>query len=716
MAQTYRFRQISLFSMLLGCLVTGLALTKNGSPAETDWRDYLGGPDRNHYSGLTQIDSNNVGRLRLAWQYNTSDSGQMQCNALIVNGMLFGMTASAQAFAVDAATGRERWRWRAAGSVQYNNSRGVAYWEGRGNGSNPDGRILFTNGSWLYAVEARTGQTIQSFGDSGRVSLRAGLGTVSQNRFVVTNTPGTIFNDLIIMPIRTSDGTDPAQGHIQAFNVRTGKLAWVFHTIPRPGEVGYNTWPPDAWQNPDIGSANNWAGMALDPKRGIVYVPTGSAAADYYGGNRKGENLFANCLLALDARTGKRLWHFQFVHHDILDRDAPAPPNLITVMHHGKQVDAVAQITKQGLIFVFDRVTGKPLFPIIEKPVPASDVPGEQAWKTQPFPSKPAPFARQSLTEADLSPYAENGEKLRQTLRDYRYEGPFTPYSNRGTIVFPGFDGGAEWGGAAVDPDGVMYLNSNEMAWLVKLDKLEQDTKLAHLSAGQRVYNANCVACHGSDRRGNPGSGYPSLLDLSNRYQPEYVKRVIVNGKNMMPAFPQLTEKDREALLTFLLNRPETDKPTEPGLATKPTRTSTVPYRVAQFTKFLDSKGRPAIRPPCGTLNAIDLNTGEYRWKIPFGTYPELEKQGGEPTGAESYGGPLVTASGLLFIAGTKDRLFRAYDKRTGRLLWQTELPFASFATPSTYAVNGRQYIVVACGGAKLGAPKGDSYVAFALD
>jgi quinoprotein glucose dehydrogenase len=686
---------------------SGTATTSSGR----DWPEYLGGPDRNHYSTLSQINLSNVGQLQKAWEYHTQDSGQIQCNPITVNGILFGMTANTQPFALDAATGREIWRRPMEESSSRFVSRGLVYWE-----SGEERRILFTNDSWLYALDARTGELIPSFGEQGRTSLRTGLGASSQQKRAVSTTPGTVFEDLIIMPLTSTEGPDAALGHIQAFNIRTGELAWVFKTIPEPGEYGYDTWPPEVYKNTEVGAANNWAGMAIDRPRGIVYVPTGSAAFDYYGGNRKGSNLFANTLLALDARTGKRLWHFQIVHHDIFDYDLPAPPNLVTLTHQGKRVEAVAQVTKHGYVFVFDRVTGEPLFPIEEVPVPASDVPGEEAWPTQPIPAKPAPYARHTLTEAEISPYAPNREELLQTFRDSRFEGSFTPLSKRGSIVFPGLDGGAEWGGAAVDPDGIMYLNSSEMAWILALGETKPVEQAVHVSLGQRLYAANCSACHGSERQGNAASGFPSLVNVSNSWQREHVVEVITKGKGKMPSFMQLTEQEKQALVAFLFGDPvlgaEVVKPKEQEPAVQKPQ---LPYRISRLTKFLDKDGNPAISPPWGTLNAIDLNTGEYVWKTVFGEYPELMAKGIPQTGSESYGGPVVTAGGLLFIAGTKDRKFRAYDKKTGKVVWETLLPAAGFATPSTYEVNGKQYVVVACGGGKLGAAKGESYVAFAL-
>lgn len=697
-----------IFSLLAGCSQH----ERKPEYGSTEWAEYLGGPERNHYSPLKQIDTSNVQNLKVAWQYSTGDSGQMQCNPIIVNGILYGMTAATEPFALDAASGKKLWDWKAPDEVlKYNTSRGVTYWENL-----DDKRILFSNSSWLYAVNAMTGKGIMSFGDSGRVSLKTGLGASAEGKIVVSNTPGTVFENLIIMPLRVHENSEAALGHIQAFDILTGKLAWVFHTIPFPGEEGFESWEnKKAYLNEDVGGANNWSGMAIDRKRGIIYIPTGSAAFDYYGGNRNGDNLFANCLLALDAKTGKRKWHFQIVHHDILDRDLPAPPNLVTVRHDGKLVDAVAQVTKHGFVFLFDRENGNPLFPIEEHPVPSSDIPGEKASATQPIPLKPASYARQKLTEADINPSASNRDEILEIFRKVRNEGPFTPLSERGTIVFPGLDGGAEWGGAAASPDGILYLNSNEMAWLLALGKTKNKPDGNRVN-GEAIYSTNCAVCHGDDRKGNPLSGFPSLVNSGERRSARDLLNIITNGKGRMPAFSKFSADEKKALVTFLTGKKIKEEKIfkEPGL--KPSyKTPPMPYQVSQFSKFLDSKGNPAITPPWGTLNAIDLNTGEYVWKVPFGSYPELEKEGVVQTGAESYGGPVLTASGLLFIAGTKDKNFHAYDMKNGKLLWKTQLPAAGFATPSTYEVNGKQYIVIACGGSKLGAPAGDTYVAFSL-
>ncbi|MEX1240213.1 MAG: PQQ-binding-like beta-propeller repeat protein [Cyclobacteriaceae bacterium] len=676
---------------------------------DEEWKEYLGGPDRNHYSTLTQIDLTNVNQLEKAWEYHTGDSGQVQCNAIITDGRLYGVTASAEPFALNAATGQEIWRIRnpARSNVIM---RGLSYWE-----DGDDKRILYSRESWLHAAHAITGEPILSFGDSGRVSLKSGLGSTTEKKYVVSRTPGSVYEDLIIMPLALSEGSDAAPGHIQAFNIRTGKLEWVFKTIPEPGEFGYDTWPADVYKNTNVGAANNWSGMSVDRKRGIVYVPTGSAGFDFYGGPRKGSNLFANTLLALNARTGERIWHFQFVHHDIFDRDAPAPPNLLTVTQNGKKIDAVAQVTKQGFVYVFNRETGEPLFPIEEVPAPPSDIPGEEAWPTQPLPTKPLPYARQTITENDLNPYSSNKDSVLIGFRQSRFEGPYTPLSKKGSIIYPGLDGGAEWGGAAVDPDGIMYLNSNEMGWHISLNERQSQAENL-LSPGQQVYARHCSSCHGAERNGNPASGYPSIVNLIDRFERENVLDVITKGKGRMPGNTRLTDNEKKMLVAFLYG----DKvKVLDNLATRVEKKEVIneppDYSISGYTKFLDKDGYPAIRPPWGTLNAIDLNTGEYVWTKVFGTYPELEAKGIPQTGSESYGGPVTTASGLLFIAGTKDKKFRVYNKANGDLVWETTLPAAGFATPSTYQVDGKQYVVVACGGTKLGAEKGDSYVAFAL-
>ena len=673
-----------------------------GKKKDVDWPEYLGGPDRNHFSSLKQINTRNVTRLQKAWEYRTGDSsGQMQCNPIIVNGMLYATTASLELFALDAATGLEKWRFRDTRERQwYSQNRGVVYWE---NGS--DTRIIFSAGNWLYAVDAQTGKPVNSFGDRGRVNLKSGLGPKSEKKFVIAATPGTVFKNLIIMPLRMSEGNDAAPGYIQAFDIPSGKLVWVFKTIPDPGEVGYETWAQDNYLNTQVGGANSWAGMSIDRKRGIVYVPTGSAAFDFYGGNRKGDNLFANSLIALNAATGERVWHFQFVHHDVWDRDLPAPPNLVTIERNGKKIDAVAQITKQGYVYVFDRENGKPLFDIQEVSVPTNGVKGEFLSPTQPIPVTPAPFARQGFHENEINPWAENYAQLVEQWRKFRKE-VFAPPSLEGTLILPGFDGGGEWGGAAFDQEsGLLYINSNDVPNIIKLNPTR---KVSSVSPGNSIYLQNCAVCHRDDLSGQPAAGYPSLQQLQNRKSAKEIQQIIKGGKGMMPGFPQLDQNKLNVLTDFLMG-------IEKQSNVEATSSNTLPYTFDGYTKFLDKNGYPAITPPWGSLTAIDLNSGKHLWKKTLGEYKELTARGIPPTGTENYGGPVVTRGGLLFIAATRDETFRAFDKKTGQLLWQTELPASAFATPSTYEVKGKQYIVIACGGNKLGTKKGDSYVAFCI-
>lgn len=709
-----------MFRKILRPLTVGLALSaltlsawknisSNQDTENTEWTEYLGGPDRNHYSSLTQINPENVKNLKVAWTYDMPDSGQTQVNPIIVDGILYGVTPAVQAFALDAATGKQLWIFGDKSRNGSNTSRGLTYWA-----DGDDKRIMHAMGHFLYALDAKTGKPVDSFGDHGKIDLHTGLPEIALNKYMVSNTPGTIFEDLIIMPLRLSEESDAAPGDLRAFNVRTGKLEWTFHTIPYPGEFGYETFPPDAYKNTYTGAANNWSGTAIDRKRGILYVPTGSAGYDFYGGKRKGKNLFSNCLLALDARTGKRLWHFQTMHHDMWDRDLPAPPNLITVKQNGKSIDAVAQISKQGYVFIFDRVTGKPLFPIKEVTAPKQALKGEFPWATQPVPSKPASFARHAytLTEKDISSYAPDRDSLIMRFKGYKKE-LFAAPSQEGTIIMPGFDGGAEWGGAAADPDqGILYVNSNEMAWILTMKDTPKASDLSSLSPGAKTYTTYCANCHGPERKGNAISGYPSLVDVSSRRDRAYVNQIITTGKGRMPGFTTLTQAEKQAVVSFLFG----DEKTEAVAETSASNKTYLPYESTGYNKFLDANGLPAIAPPWGTLNAIDLNTGEYLWKIPFGEVEAIKSKNNVVTGTENYGGPVVTASGLLFIAATKDGKFHAFDKKNGKLLWETMLPAAGFATPSTYEVNGKQYVVIACGGAKLGTRKGNKYVAFSLE
>ncbi len=695
--------------ILLSISIALSFFTSCDTKKQPQWGEYLGDGDRSHYSELTQINSSNVATLQKAWEFRTGEEGQVQCNPIIIEGKLYGVTAFNNLFALNAETGQEIWRFKPEDKNSANVNRGVAYWE-----KGKDKRILYVFKNWLYAVNAENGKVVTTFGENGRISLRTGLGAAAKDKFITSTSPGTVFGDIIIMPTRVSEQPGAAPGHIQAFNILTGKLEWVFKTIPHPGEAGHDTWPADAYKNPSIGGVNNWAGMAIDRKRGIVYIPTGSASFDFYGGNRKGRNLYANCLLALEAKTGKYIWHYQIVHHDIWDRDLPAPPSLTTINKDGKEIDVVVQVTKTGHTFVFDREKGTPVFPVDELPFPASGLPGEKAWATQPIPRLPLPFARQNVTEDEITHFSNKRDSLLALYRNAN-KGLYHPLEvSKNTLLLPGADGGAEWGGVAIDKEGVMYVNANEMPWMFSLSPKEDKGKTGRskqvVSTGRALYANFCQVCHKSDLSGSPQSGFPALLNLKKTMKRPEINTIIANGKGMMPGFSNLNNRERQSIVDYILGEEK-----EEAAEIKPDEAPDVPYRFNGYNKFLDENGYPAITPPWGTLTAIDLNTGQHLWRIPFGEIKELTDKGFAPTGTENYGGPVVTASGLLFIAATKDNKFRAYDKKTGKLLWEYELSASGFATPSTYQVNGKQYIVIACGGTKLGTSKGDSYVAFAL-
>ena len=678
----------------------------------TDWAEYNGDGTRSHYTPLDQITPDNVKYLHVAWTYASGGADtvgnrtQMQCNPIVVDGVLYGVSANTQVFALNAATGQQLWKTALVDNGG-TTSRGVTYWTNGTRNAEPDKRILFGAGKWLYAFDAQTGKPIDSFGKVGRIDLKEGIERPGADNYVQPNTPNTIYKNSIIVGVRVSEGETALLGDVRAYDVRTGKKIWTFHTIPEPGEFGYTTWAP-AKPRQHLGGANAWAGMAIDRQRGIVYIPTGSAAYDFYGGNRKGNNLFANCLLALDAATGKRLWHFQFVHHDIWDRDPPAPPNLLTVLHNGKRVDAVAQTTKQGHVFVFDRVTGKPLFPVIEKAFSTDGVVGETPSPTQPIPLKPAPFTKQTFTEADINAWADDRNAIVAMLRKARTGSPYIPLTADMTIFYPGTDGGAQWGGSATDPEGIIYIPAKQNPCFSSLIKREQPAENASLN-GSQVYNLHCSSCHGADRRGNHDGSYPSLLGIDKRLSVDAVNQVLLKGRGMMPSFSHLPEAERKAIVDFLFNKGGYSQMVS-------VQKTVIPYQHTGYNRWYDRNGYPVSAPPWGTLTAIDLNTGEHRWQIPLGEYPELTAKGIPPTGTDNYGGPLVAGSGLIFIAASKDGQFRAFDKKTGNLLWQTTLPAAGYASPSSYSIGGKQYIVIACGGGKLNTKSGDKYVAFALD
>ncbi len=675
-----------------------------------DWNVYLGDSGSSQYSTLDQINKENVGQLELAWMTSTGDSdsrSQIQCNPIIVDGVVYAVSPMIKAIAMDAKTGEMLWQFDPfEGGFAQGVTRGVTYWE-----DGDDKRILYSAGSYIYALNAKTGELIPEFDDDGKVSLHDGLDRDVTNQDIVSTTPGIVYKDLLIMGTRVSEGYNGAPGHIRAYHIPTGERAWIFHTIPLPGQFGYDTWPEGAHEY--VGGANSWAGMALDEERGIVYIPTGSPSFDFYGGNRIGDNLFGNTLIALNAETGERIWHFQIVKHDLWDRDIPQPPTLLTVNQNGQLIDAVAQLTKHGMVFLFNRETGEPLFPIEYRQVPASTLRGEVAAETQPYVTKPAPLVRQifSLREVtDRTPEAR--EYIMQMLEGTNYGNTFTPPSLDGTIIFPGFDGGAEWGGSAVDPTrGVLYVNVTEMAWLHQM--VEIDNTAEGATPGRLNYMKYCAACHKSDLTGEQHL-YPTLVNIGDRLEREEVLEFIVNGRGRMPGYKFLTQEEQDSLIAYLYGE---EKPVEEPAAevAEEPKEATVEFRHTGYNRLFDEDGFPGIKPPWGKLHAIDMSSGEYLWTVLLGEHKELVEQGYPPTGAENYGGPVVTAGGLIFIAGTPDEKIRAFDKDTGELLWEYQMPFAGYATPATYMVDGKQYVVIAAGGGKIGTPSGDAYMAFAL-
>ncbi|HEX8712963.1 MAG TPA: c-type cytochrome [Terracidiphilus sp.] len=775
--------------MTAGFVIALSVSVSNVAAQNVSWPAY-GGAESDHYSRLTQINRANVHRLRQAWVFDTGEKGGIQTNPIIIGRTLYAYTPSQKVVALDAATGKLKWKFD-SGVVSTQPARGVSYWT-----DGKDERIFAGVMNYLYCLDAKTGRPIASFGENGRIDLRKGLREPWQEQSIALTSPGSIYKDLIIVGGRDPEVHPAPPGDIRAYDVHSGALRWVFHTIPRPGEPGYDSWPPDAWKT--AGAANNWPGMTVDTKRGIVYVPTGSAVMDFYGGDRIGNDLYANCILALDAETGKLLWYFQGVHHDTWDRDFPAAPALYTVTKDGKSIPALAQISKQAYVFLFNRVTGQPLFPIHEHPFPPSNVPGEKLAPTQPLPDAPPPFARQQLTADMLTNRTPEAHAWAvNEFKKLRSNGQFYPLAvGQLTVIFPGFDGGGEWSGPALDPSSdTLFVGSSEMAWIGGLLPVSGGA-----STGEQIYSQQCAICHGVNRAGSPPT-FPSLVGIEDRLGREKITAAIHNGTGRMPSFPNLDEPKVAALLDFLRTpaAPASKKemsaqpaagavsadtagaqvyakkcavchgdhqqglpPIFPmltgigarmtdaqvraiihdgkgkmppvaeisdadvaellrflgvGSSAPPAVSSPPDYVFTGYRKFLDPDGYPANAPPWGTLNAIDLKTGKSLWQIPLGEYPELAAKGMKGTGSEMYGGPIVTAGGVLFIGATVyDRKFRAFDPRDGHLLWETTLPFAGIATPSTYMVGGRQYVVIAAsGGRDPKGPVGGEYVAFAL-
>uniref|UniRef100_UPI004049F483 pyrroloquinoline quinone-dependent dehydrogenase n=1 Tax=Daejeonella sp. TaxID=2805397 RepID=UPI004049F483 len=680
------------------------------------WSTYKADANSSSFSPLKQVNKLNVTDLELAWTFPYQDAppgaktSRSEANPIVIDGVMFISSARNRIYGINASNGKQIWSFDPFnGGLGGGYSRGVTYWED-GN----DKRILFTAGNHLFAVDARSGKLILSFGQNGKVNLNFGMRGDPDKIFVAPTSPGIIYKDLLILGTSVSELYGAEPGYQRAYNVKTGKLVWTFHTIPHPGEFGYDTWPKDAWKY--SGGVNDWSGMSLDEKRGMVFLALGSPSYDFYGGDRKGQNLFGNSVVALDAQTGKYIWHFQTIHHDLWDYDLSAPPNLVSVVHDGKKIDAVAQTSKIGFIYLLNRETGEPLFPIEERPVPASDVPGEEAWPTQPFPLKPEPYARQHISLDDLSNFSkESNDELLKRFKSIRYEGLFTPPSLRGNVNLPGTSGGSNWGGGAFDQaSGIIYVRATNTPGVSLMKKMESENESGTpFTRGKALYATYCQACHGIDKNGD--ADYPSLAGLKSRMTEEEVLIKIRGGGGRMPSFANIIAGKEEAIISFLFNN-DSQSAREINFMKEIAKSQSANKDADKFKlstpvwyldilsngKFRDLKGRYGIKPPWTTLNAINLNTGDYEWSIPLGNYPHLQEKGEPETGSEGNTGPIVTAGGLVFIGanmGANNFKFRAYDKDTGKLLWDTQIPANTTSNASTYLSGKKQYIAVSVAG-----------------
>jgi quinoprotein glucose dehydrogenase len=703
-----------------------------GSVAQvhSTWSDYGGASDASQYSALSQIDRSNVDKLKIAWSYPTGDGNKYSFNPIIVDRTMYVLAHDNSIVALDATTGKELWIHPTDKKTNLITNRGISYWESP---DRSDRRLLFAANNFLEEIDARTGKSISDFGKNGRVDLRAGLGRAPESLTLVqSTTPGRIFENLLILGSATNEEYESGPGDIRAYNVLTGSLVWTFHTVPHPGEFGYDTWPKDAWKT--VGGANAWSGLSLDDKRGIVFIPTASPKYNFYGANRTGANLFGDCLIALNTRTGKLIWYFQMVHHDIWDYDNAASPMLLTVRHDGKMVDVVAEAGKEGFVWVFNRETGEPLWPIEERAVPRSDMPGEVTWPTQPFPSNPPPFARQSFTVKDLNPFMEREEKeqLRKEMEGARNQGLFTPPGLTNTVEMPGNNGGANFQGAAVDPEhGMLFVVSKDLPSMLRLELNPTEQVAAGNSPeekGSAVYQTNCRLCHGADLAGQPPA-LPSLVNVGASLTADQIRATVVHGRGPMPAFAGLSDASLDSLVAYLLHPERASEPFDRGTA--PRAETTLPpeklrYR-SSFGFMFTNSGLPAIAPPWTTLTAYDLNQGTIQWQLPLGEVPELAAKGITNTGSHfPKVGPVVTAGGLIFT-GTRDKKVRALDSASGKVLWEKEAGAALEGMPAVYAIDGREYVVF-CAAAQatththdlpghpaLQAPVPGAYIVFAL-
>ncbi|MGC2400603.1 MAG: PQQ-binding-like beta-propeller repeat protein [Acidobacteriaceae bacterium] len=703
----------------------GSAAARSQKDAYSTWSSYAGSPDSMSYSSLDQVNKSNVKQLKLAWFVPApGPAGRFSFNPLVIDGVMYIVGKDDGVYALDAATGKQIWAHPVQGGQPTN--RGFNHWISK---DGKDRRLIFSVDGYLQELDMKTGEPILSFGDKGRVNLREGLGRdIASFTEVQSGTPGRIFENLLILGSAPGEAYGSPPGDIRAYDARTGKMAWIFHTVPHPGEFGYDTFPPDAWKR--TGGNNAWGEISLDEKRGIAYFPLGSPTYDLYGADRTGTDLYGDTLLALDARTGKRRWYFQLVHHDLWDYDPTASPKLLTITHDGKKIDVVAQATKFGYLYVFDRVTGKPVWPIEERPVPKSDMPNEHSWPTQPVPAAPPPFARQKFTVDDINPYLDPEEKarIREIVLKASNDGIYTPPAyGRQTIEIPGENGGANQGSTSADPTtGVMYVKTYDAP---TIHNMTEAAPVQHLSTtqgplerrGYALYQKNCVACHGPNRE---RITYPATISF------EKFTATLRAGNGVMPAFSESALKPEDVLsLSAYLKDPVAGEgnPENPHVnpsAPPPPTGQTRFYGQFGFV-FRSKSGLTAFSPPWTSLVAYDLNAGTIKWRRPLGTTPGLAAKGITDTGSAAFprNGPVATAGGLLVIATGPDRMIHALDKETGETLWETEIDANPDGIPAIYQVAGKEYLAFYAAAAttpesivwKPAKPDAQGYYVFAL-
>ncbi len=680
-----------------------LAKASNSAAPYTTWREYGGAPDDAQFSALKQIDRSNVTQLQQVWFYPAGNNGfRFGSNPIVIGDVMYVIGKDNSIAALDAATGKQLWLHPTTKGFNFSN-RGLMYWESK---DRSDRRVLYTADNKLWAINARTGECIDSFGDHGSVDLRVGLGRDPQTvRQIASGTPGRIFDNLVLLGSATGEEYESPPGDLRAYDVTTGKMVWIFHTVPHPGEYGYDTWPPDAWKY--AGGTNTWGEFSIDAKRGIAYFPTGSPTYDFYGADRNGADLFSDCILALDARTGKLLWHYQTTHHDLWDYDLEAGPKLLTIKHDGQMVDVVAEAGKNGFLYVLNRVTGKPIWPIVERPVPKSDMPNQIAWPTQPIPTVIPPFGRQKFTADQVDPYitdAKERAEIRKQVASSRNEGIYTPPDTTPTMEIPGNNGGANWGSAAIDPaKGLLFVLSKAAPSMLQLAAKPPRRQMSGPAEnqGEALYIRNCEVCHGVNMKGQPPA-IPALVNLKDDQVDHLVRAAVSGAMAPMPAVSDLSSTDIDDLIAYIRHPEKANIPartlaflrappaTSPNLAPAGTRYWT------GYGYMNSADGLPVIDPPWSRLTAYDLNTGKIMWQVPFGGVDRLAAKGITNTGSFwPRGGVVVTAGGLIFGGSKSDETLRAYDEMTGKVIWHVRLPVGPEGIPAVYEVAGREYVVM---------------------